>query len=157
MTAEELIVIFSKYGVIAENLETGEKRVKVYLDADNKPKGDALVVYFRPESVQLAITMLDDTDLRPGIDKGLDKIRVTEADSNYKKTKGDNELKPENAKGKAKIRLQKQAEKMRSKLTEWDDDDPATLHATSSRWDKVVVLKHMFTLGELEVRTIRTT
>lgn len=38
----------------------------------------------------------------------------------------------------------------RSKLADWDDDDPQTLHETNSRWDKVVILKHMFTLKELE-------
>ena len=36
-----------------------------------------------------------------------------------------------------------------SRLADWDDDDPSTLPDTSSRWDKVVVLKHMFTLKEL--------
>ena len=39
---------------------------------------------------------------------------------------------------------------MNSRLADWDDDDPSTLPDTSSRWDKVVVLKHMFTLKELE-------
>lgn len=38
-----------------------------------------------------------------------------------------------------------------SKLADWDDDDPQTIQDTSSRWDKVVILKHMFTLQELEV------
>ena len=37
----------------------------------------------------------------------------------------------------------------RSRLADWDDDDSATLPDTSSRWDKVVVLKYMFTLKEL--------
>ena len=39
-----------------------------------------------------------------------------------------------------------------SKLADWDDDDPQSIQDTSSRWDKVVILKHMFTLQELEVR-----
>ena len=38
-----------------------------------------------------------------------------------------------------------------SKLADWDDDDPSAMLDTSSRWDKVVILKHMFTLEELEV------
>ena len=42
---------------------------------------------------------------------------------------------------------------MTSKLADWDDDDPSILPETSSRWDKVVILKHMFTLQELEVRS----
>ena len=39
---------------------------------------------------------------------------------------------------------------MYSKLADWDDDDPSVLPDTSSRWDKVVILKHMFTQAELE-------
>ena len=39
-----------------------------------------------------------------------------------------------------------------SKLADWDDDDPSAMPDTGSRWDKVVILKHMFTLAELEVR-----
>lgn len=38
-----------------------------------------------------------------------------------------------------------------SKLSDWDDDDPSAIQATSSRWDKVVILEHMFTLQELKV------
>ena len=34
-------------------------------------------------------------------------------------------------------------------MADWDDDDPATLQA-NSKWEKVVILKHMFTLKELE-------
>ena len=41
---------------------------------------------------------------------------------------------------------------MSSKLADWDDDDPQAIHETSSRWDKVVILKHLFTLKELEAR-----
>ena len=46
-----------------------------------------------------------------------------------------------------------------SKLADWDDDDPQSIQDTSSRWDKVVILKHMFTLEELEVclRTVLKT
>lgn len=36
-----------------------------------------------------------------------------------------------------------------SRLADWDDDDPQAVTETSNRWDKVVVLKHMFTLEEL--------
>ena len=39
-----------------------------------------------------------------------------------------------------------------SKLADWDDDDPSAMAETTSRFDKVVILKHMFTLKELEVR-----
>lgn len=38
-----------------------------------------------------------------------------------------------------------------SKLADWDDDDPSVLQSTNSKWDKVVILKHMFSMEELEV------
>lgn len=38
-----------------------------------------------------------------------------------------------------------------SKLAVWDDDDIAAMADTSSRWEKVVILKHMFTLKEIDV------
>ena len=37
-------------------------------------------------------------------------------------------------------------------MADWDDDDPSVLPETVSKWDKVVILKHMFTLRELEVK-----
>lgn len=38
-----------------------------------------------------------------------------------------------------------------SKLADWDDGEPSGLPDSGSRWDKVVVLKHMFTLKEIGV------
>ena len=38
-----------------------------------------------------------------------------------------------------------------SKLADWEEDDPSVLPDVRSKWDKVVILKHMFTLKELEV------
>jgi HIV Tat-specific factor 1 len=42
-----------------------------------------------------------------------------------------------------------------SKLADWDDDGPqTTLVGANAKRDKLVVLKHMFTLKELEVPTL---
>jgi HIV Tat-specific factor 1 len=35
-------------------------------------------------------------------------------------------------------------------LADWDDDDPAALPAQNPKWAKLVYLKHMFTLKELD-------
>lgn len=43
------------------------------------------------------------------------------------------------------------ADPVHSKLADWDDDDPSAAPDLSARWNKVVILKHMFTLKELEV------
>jgi HIV Tat-specific factor 1 len=63
VSAAEIQEYFSKCGVIAEEA-TGEKRVKLYCDDNGHFKGDALVTYFKPESVPLAIQLLDETELR---------------------------------------------------------------------------------------------
>lgn len=58
----------------------------MYKDENGNFKGEALVVYFKPQSVQLAIQMLDESDFRPGVHGPNGMMRVTEADPNFKKT-----------------------------------------------------------------------
>lgn len=81
---EEIQHVFSKCGVIAEEIESGKPRIKMYEDDQGLFKGDALVVYFRPESVDLAIQMLDDTDFRLGTEGPMGKMKVQAADFSYK-------------------------------------------------------------------------
>ena len=152
--------VFSRCGVIAEEIDRGKPRIKLYTDDDGNFKGDALVLYFRAESVDLAVQLLDDTEFRLGDGQ---KMKVAAADFSYKAQK-DAPAKS-NMKDKKKIikktqklnkydasSLQVRALTTTSKLADWDDDDPQAIQETSSRWDKVVILKHLFTLKELEVR-----
>ncbi|KAK5168271.1 uncharacterized protein LTR77_006840 [Saxophila tyrrhenica] len=154
VTIDELKQVFSRYGVISESADTGQPRIKLYLDDQGKPKGDALVVYFRPESVRLAIDMLDETDFRLGLPLASGPMRIQEAESSYKNQK-EQPLKSEQAKKKGtgankdREKLIKKNQELNSRLADWDDDDPQTIPETSSRWDKVVVLKHMFIPREL--------
>ena len=83
--ADELQTVFSRCGVIAEEIDSGRPRIKMYSNEQGVFKGDALVVYFRPESVQLAIQMLDDTDFRLGQSLPTGRMRVAAADFSYKK------------------------------------------------------------------------
>lgn len=82
--ADEINHTFSKCGVIAEEIDSGKPRIKMYEDEKGRFKGDALVVYFRPESVKLAIQMLDDSDFRFGVEGPMGKMRVQAADFSYK-------------------------------------------------------------------------
>ena len=82
--AEEISHTFSKCGVIAEEIDSGKARIKMYENDQGQFKGDALIVYFRPESVSLAIQMLDDTDFRLGAQGPMGKMRVQAADFSYK-------------------------------------------------------------------------
>ncbi|CAP69254.1 uncharacterized protein PODANS_1_9200, partial [Podospora anserina S mat+] len=81
-TVEEVAELFSrKCGVIAEEIDSGRPRIKMYTDGEGKFKGDALVVFFKPQSVEMAIMLLDDTDFRFG--EGGTKMRVQAADMSY--------------------------------------------------------------------------
>lgn len=144
VTEEEIKEVFSKCGVIAEEIDRGKPRIKLYKNDKGQPKGDALVVYFRPESVKLAVQMLDDSDFRFGVEGT--RIKVQPADFSYKVQ----QTAPVTKTMKDKRKIIAKTQKLNNKLADWDDDDPSALQEKSSRWDKVVILKHMFTLKELE-------
>lgn len=101
VTAQEVSDVFSRCGVIAEEIDRGKPRIKLYTDEGGNFKGDALIVYFRAESVDLAIQMLDDTDFRLGRAAPTGKMKVTVADFSYK-TQKDAPVKS-NSKDKKKI------------------------------------------------------
>ncbi|KXJ95819.1 putative nuclear mRNA splicing factor-associated protein [Microdochium bolleyi] len=183
-TVDEVHDVFSrKCGVIAEEIDSGNPRIKLYMDAEGKFKGDALVVFFKPQSVEMAIMLLDDTPFRFSTADGVPNMRVQAADSSYKKTTYDstkdnkdgaesgagagenggaaseraNAITGVGVKPKDKTRehdkqkVIKRTQKLDAKLADWDDDEPygAQLE-TNARKDRVVILRHMFTLQELE-------
>lgn len=124
------------------------------------------MVFFKPQSVEMAIMLLDDTDFRmtsSGTREG--RIRVQAAESSYKKVQYDQEggaaggagsaapqaAKPTQQKNKDRQKIIKKTQKLDAKLADWDDDDPYPAQAQApSKWDKMVILRHMFTLDELK-------
>lgn len=77
---DEIEEKFSRWGVISREIDSGGPRIKMYYEEDGTFKGEALVVYFRPESVALAIQMVDETDFRGG--QG--SMRVQAAELSFK-------------------------------------------------------------------------
>ncbi|KAL3420892.1 nuclear mrna splicing factor-associated [Phlyctema vagabunda] len=154
-TVEEVAEVFSrKCGVIAEEIDSGKPRIKLYTDEKGEFKGDALVVFFKAPSVDMAIMLLDDTDFRIGSGQAGGRIRVQAAESSYKKVQHNNDAGKETKERpqtsmKDKQKIIKKTQKLDARLADWDDDEPSAVLETSSRWDKVVILKHMFTLEEL--------
>ncbi|GJJ78511.1 HIV Tat-specific factor 1 [Entomortierella parvispora] len=140
---EEVMEVFKKGGVFMED-ESEKPRIKLYTDKEGRKNGEALVTYLRHESVPLAIDLLDDTEYRPGVEKG--RIRVQQAQFKEKE-------KPTSATPAAglteerKKKVQKKYQKLEKKLDWFEDDE--TL-AKADKWNKVCILKHMFTLQELE-------
>ncbi|KAI2640463.1 hypothetical protein GGS26DRAFT_538285 [Hypomontagnella submonticulosa] len=188
VTVDEVHEVFSrKCGVIAEEIDSGRPRIKLYTDEKGNFKGDALVVFFKPQSVDMAIMLLDDTDFRftaSGLASG--RMRVQAADASYKKTQyaqegegagggadgnaggsgngqatgGEDERsnhitgagKPrDRAREQDKQKIIRRTQKLDAKLADWDDDDPyGGQLETAARRDRLVILRHMFTLKELE-------
>jgi HIV Tat-specific factor 1 len=151
-TVEEVHEVFSrKCGVIAEEIDSGKPRIKLYTDEKGHFKGDALIVFFKAPSVDMAIMLLDDTKFRIE-DKSIEKMRVQAADSSYKKVQhndgGEEKEKPKTSM-KDKQKIMKKTQKLDARLADWSDDESSSMVETSTKWDKVVVLKHMFTLEEL--------
>lgn len=164
-TIDEIYQVFNKYGLVAEEVDSDRPRIKMYTDSEGNFKGDALVVYFRPESVDLAIQMLDESDFRWGA-KGPDGLmRVKAADTSYKKTKQEG-VASANRSGTStpvpgrrgrkgdKQKIIEKTQRLNQRLADWSDDEDggAILNPEvkkevkkASKYDKVVVLKHMFT------------
>jgi HIV Tat-specific factor 1 len=63
--ADEIAARFGRFGLIMEDDE-GKPKVKLYRSEDGNFTGEALVVYYKEESVELAVTLLDDAELRLG-------------------------------------------------------------------------------------------
>jgi HIV Tat-specific factor 1 len=152
VTVEEVRDIFSrKCGVIAEEIDSGKPRIKLYTNEKGEFKGDALIVFFKAPSVDMAMMLLDDTEFRIG-DTSNGKMRGQAAESSYKKVQhndgGEEKEKPKTSM-KDKQKIIKKTQKLDARLADWSDDEPSSVMETSSRWDKVVILKHMFTLEEL--------
>ncbi|KAF2970166.1 hypothetical protein GQX73_g3366 [Xylaria multiplex] len=189
-TVDEVQEVFSrKCGVIAEEIDSGRPRIKLYTDDKGSLQGDALIVFFKPQSVEMAIMLLDDTNFRytaSGLSSG--RMRVQAAESKYKKTHYDKEGegdagngggqhgtdnptasdnnggahnhitgtgKPrDKARDQDKQKIIKRTQKLDAKLADWDDDDDSPFSApqleTNAPKGRVVMLRHMFTLRELE-------
>ncbi|KAG6837706.1 hypothetical protein H0H93_003508 [Arthromyces matolae] len=154
---EELHDRFSKCGVIEEDNE-GEPKVKMYAKDDGSFSGEALIVYFKEDSVTLALNILDEAELRIG--EASTVMSVKRAEFGHKETSasGENGAQPQPRKTVDKKKTTRRLVKMQKKIEEWNEEDgfgptitpeeeSAALMAHQN--SRVVVLKHMFTSDEL--------
>jgi hypothetical protein len=113
----------------------------MYEDDKGQFKGDALVVYFRPESVNLAIQMLDDSDFRLGVEGPMGKMRVQAADFSYKSQQ---EAPPKSSKKDLKKVI-----KRTQKLNRWVGITIATetwADACLVNWPTGTMMTHLYSL-----------
>lgn len=102
VTVDDLITEFSKYGMIKKDSKDDQYKCKIYSDSSGKPKGDALLVYVRPESPAMAIEMMNGYTFRgqnikvelAQFDQELNNYK--EEPKEYKRRKTDTSAKLEN-------------------------------------------------------------
>jgi len=107
--------------LIKKDAETAQPKVKVYRDEEGRGKGDALVHYYRPESVDIALKILDESQIRPGF-----PIKVQRAV--FQPGGGGTEKKKKKKKVSSKTKLYDQAKELT-----WAEDE-----------NRHVVIKHVF-------------
>ncbi|KAJ4398867.1 hypothetical protein N0V91_009869 [Didymella pomorum] len=72
---QEIKEVFQKFGIIDQRAD-GNKRIRMYMDEHGGFNGDCLIIYFKKESVDLAIRMMDEYYFRFD-DRSQGVIRVT--------------------------------------------------------------------------------
>jgi HIV Tat-specific factor 1 len=97
--ADELVERFAKCGVVEED-DNGEPKVKLYAREDGSFSGEALVVYFKEDSVLLALNLLDDAEFRLG--DSSTTMRVQKAEFSHKNSAEHGETKPRKTMDKKK-------------------------------------------------------
>lgn len=100
--------MFQKYGIIDQGAD-GNKRIRMYTDEHGSFNGDCLIVYFKKESVDLAIRMMDEYYFRFD-DRSQGVIRVREAELSYKKHKDSDEIAAKLTRRDRKVAEQNRAE-----------------------------------------------
>lgn len=134
-----------------EEDDSGDHKIKMYAKDDGSFSGEALIVYFKEESVPLAITMLDEAELRIG--DGSSVMRVSQADFKHKGETKNGVSQPRKVIDKKAAT--RRIGKMQKKLNEWGFDDgfgpqPDEEETPAPRMGRVVVLKHMFAPEDIE-------
>ncbi|TDH65593.1 hypothetical protein CCR75_004947 [Bremia lactucae] len=135
VSIEEVHDHFAKCGVIQPDITTGKPRIKLYEDKERGVlNGDGSVCYMKEASVELAVQLLDKSQIRP--DWPIDVQPAV-----FQQKEGKNvKRKKVKIDARAKIRMFE-----KEKALSWNEgevNEPAGY--------RIVVLKHMFTPAEIE-------
>ncbi|CAI6251765.1 unnamed protein product [Periconia digitata] len=149
-TADELADVFKKYGMIDQGVD-GTPRVKLYTNDSGDFTGEALIVYFKRASVDLAIQLHDNYELRLGDTKN-GTLSVQEADNTRRKNTDSEKIAGKLVRKERKTAERTRAE-MQRKLAEWSDNEEEAEKAYApkkNKWAKMCIIKKVFELHQLE-------
>ncbi|KAG1703828.1 hypothetical protein DVH05_006837 [Phytophthora capsici] len=135
VTVQEVHDHFAKCGVIQPDIVTGKPRIKLYQNKETGGlNGDGSVCYMKEASVELAVQLLDKSQIRPDWPIDVSPAVFQQKEGVFVKRK---KLKIDT---RAKIKMFE-----KEKALSWNEgevNEPAGL--------RIVVIKHMFTPAEIE-------
>ncbi|KAK2502666.1 hypothetical protein MC885_012214 [Smutsia gigantea] len=129
ITVDEFIQLMSKFGIIMRDPQTEEFKVKLYKDNQGNLKGDGLCCYLKRESVDLALKLLDEDEIRGY------KLHVEVAKFQLK---GEYDA----SRKKKKCKDYKKKLSMQQKQLDWRPERRAG--PSRMRHERVVIIKNMF-------------
>ncbi|KAF7474531.1 Hypothetical predicted protein [Marmota monax] len=136
ITVDEFIQLMSKFGIIMRDPQTEEFKVKLYKDNQGNLKGDGLCCYLKRESVELALKLLDEDEIRGY------KLHVEVAKFQLK---GEYDA----SKKKKKCKDYKKKLSLQQKQLDWRPERRAG--PSRMRHERVVIIKNMFHPMDFEV------
>jgi hypothetical protein len=136
VTEDEYKEFMSKVGVVAFDPILRKPKLKLYTNADGTYKGDGRCCYIKPESVDLALQILDGADIRGHI------ISVEHARFELK-----GQYDPSKKRRKMTKQEKKKFREKQEKILGWQPEKPADARP---RHERVVVIKHAFKPEQFE-------
>ncbi|XP_018547074.1 HIV Tat-specific factor 1 [Lates calcarifer] len=134
ISTEEFVELMSKCGIVMRDPITEEYKVKLYKDKEGNLKGDGLCCYLKKESVDLAMRLIDESEVR-GYRLHVEVARF--------ELKGQYDASKKKKKSKDyKKRLQQQ-----QKQLDWRPEKQGELR---KRHEKVVIIRNMFHPSDFE-------
>ncbi|XP_077597049.1 17S U2 SnRNP complex component HTATSF1 [Stigmatopora nigra] len=131
---EEFVEMMSKCGIVMRDPISEEYKVKLYKDKDGNLKGDGLCCYLKRESVELALRLLDESEVRGY------KVHVEVARFELKGKYDASKKKKKNKEYRKKMQQQQ-------KQLDWRPEKQAEARM---RHEKVVIIRNMFHPNDFE-------
>ncbi|XP_041885288.1 HIV Tat-specific factor 1 [Corvus kubaryi] len=129
ITKDEFVQVMSKCGIIMRDPQTEEHKIKLYKDKEGNLKGDGLCCYLKRESVQLALRLLDEAEIRGY------KLHVEVAKFQLK---GEYDA----SKKKKKCKDYKKKLSQQQKQLDWRPEKKDG--ATRMRHERIIIIRNMF-------------